>query len=153
NKGKISNDKLQVMATSPKLSSEEINVIKKKDWFLDSNSYDKFYDMVHSAIKKLKKKDSEDKLTYRGSYEEGRHTIFILKYGKTQVEVVDKCWQIRRLKYKDEKGNMYFEFYEASPGVFLPISCNADMQVSSQEKNLEGNIKLRMAYKYSNVSK
>ena len=153
NKGKMSNDGLQILETKPKLTSSEIEAFQKKDWFLDANSYDNFYDLVHKAIKKLKKKNNDTELTYNGSYEEDGHTIFILKYGKAQVEVVDECWQIRRIKYKNGLQNMYFEFYEASPGVFMPISGNADIDVNFEKRQMKGEIKLGISFKYNNVQK
>ena len=153
NKGKITNEGLQILETKPKLSNSEIETFKNKDWFLDVNSYDKFYDLVHDAIKKYKKKNNDKELTYSGSYEEDGRTIFILKYDKAQIEVVDECWQIRRIKYKNGLQNMYFEFYEASPGVFMPIAGNADIDVNLNKMPIKGSIKLGISFKYYNVKK
>lgn len=151
NKGNISNDGLQILETNPTLTDKEIQAFKNKDWFLDANSYDKFYDMVHDGIKQVKKKKNNTALSYYGSYEEDNRTIFILKYGNAQIEVVDECWQIRRIKYKNGPQNLYFEFYEAHPNVFLPISGSTDIDINAEKRRMKGTVKLGISYKYSGV--
>lgn len=152
NKGNIKNSNLQILATSPKLTASELKAIGKKDWYLDDNSYDRFYDEMHKKIKSLRAKNSKYKLSFHGSYEEGGKTIFILRYGHTQVDVVSGCWQIRRMRYKSGSRSIYFEFQELSPGVYLPVSGHAEYNINYTGYP-KGTVKMSMAYRYRNVRK
>lgn len=152
NKGKITNSKLQILSTNPKLTDSELKSFSKKDWFLDDNSYDRFYDEMHKKIKSLRARNPKYKLTFHGSYDEGNRTIYIMRYGSTQVEVVSDCWQIRRMQYKSSSRTMTFEFQELSPGVFLPVSGHAEYNLHYSGYP-HGTVKLSMAYKYRNVRK
>ncbi|MBQ0073696.1 MAG: carboxypeptidase-like regulatory domain-containing protein [Prevotella sp.] len=152
NKGTITNSKLQIISTIPKLTASELKSIGKKDWFLDDNSYDRFYDEMHKKIKALQSKKSKYKLSFHGSYEEGGKTIYIMRYGHTQVDVVSGCWQIRRMRYKSNSRSIYFEFQELSPGVFLPVSGHAEYDINYTGYP-KGTVKMSMSYKYRNIVK
>lgn len=149
-KGKMKSGELQIVNMTPQLSEKEQKIVMKKDWFLDDNTYDRFYDEVGKKIKSLKSKNSKYELTYGGSYEEGDNIIYIIKYGHTQVEIVDGCWQIRRMKYHGRGRTIYFEFHELKPGVYLPISGRAEININ-YAKYPKGQVGLAMSYDYRNV--
>lgn len=151
-KGKITDEGLRIISTNPQITDSEKKSFCKKDWFLSDNSYDRFYDEVHTKIKALKSKKSKYKITYHGSYDEGNKTIYILSYGHTRIEIVDKCWQIRRMSYKSNNRTINFEFSELSPGVFLPISGHAEYNIN-YEGYPKGVVKLSVSYKYRNIKK
>lgn len=151
-KGKITNSPLQIIAMNPQMTDKEVKSFCKKDWYLDDNSYDRFYDEVHKKVKSLKSKNSKYDVKFCGSYDEGGKTIYILRYGRTQVEVVSGCWQIRRMRYKSGSRSIYFEFSELAPGVFLPISGHADFNIDYNGFP-HGTVKLSLSYKYKSVKK
>lgn len=149
-KGKIKSSEPHIISLSPKMTDSEIKSITKKDWFLDDNTYDRFYDNVKDKIKSLKKKNSKYDVTYCGRYTEGKHTVYILKYGHTQVDVVAGCWQIRRMKYKSGSRTIYFEFEELSPNVFMPISGHAEFDID-YEGYPKGTVKMSLGYNYKSI--
>lgn len=150
NKGKVKGEDLQLLGYSPEMTEKEIKAIKKKDWFLDANPYDRFYQEVDKKIDQLKSKKSKYHLNYLGSYEEGDKQIHILMYGHTRVEIVDGCWQIRRMQYKARTRTIYFEFHEMQPGVYLPISGHAQFNLD-YAKYPKGEIGLAFSYDYKSV--
>lgn len=152
NKGKITSTPLKILSVTPQLSSSEAKSFCNKDWFLNDNSYDRFYDEVHKKIKMLNSKKNKRIITYHGSYEEGGKTIYILRYGNTQVDIVDGCWQIRRMRYKSKSRTINFEFRELSPGVYLPITGHAEYYIN-WEGYPKGTVKMSMTFRYRNVRK
>lgn len=149
-KGSTKGDGLKLRSTSPTLTESERKAIMKKDWYLDANPYDVFYDEVEKKIKSLKSKKSKYKLSYKGSYQEGKHTIHILTYGHTRVEVVDGCWQIRRFDYKSSSRTIYFEFQEMAKGVFLPVGGHGRININ-YAKFPKGEVGLQYSYDYSSI--
>lgn len=152
NKGKITNSDLRITRLEPELNRKELKAVLRKDWFLDENLYDKFYDEVKGKIKALKGKNPKYKLQYAGSYEEDDHLIFILKFGRYQVEVVDECWQIRRMRYQARTRTINFEFRELVPNVYLPVAGRAEFRLD-YEKFPKGTIGLSVGMQYRNVRK
>lgn len=150
NKGKIRNTDPVIHETDPEMTEREAKSIIRKDWMLNDNSYDRFYDQVKSKIKGLKKKNSKYDVKYCGSYTEDGHQIHIIRYGKTQVDVVDGCWQIRRMTYKSGTRKMYFEFHELAKDVFMPVSGYANFNLD-YEGYPHGTVSMSLAYSYRNI--
>lgn len=149
-KGKIKNSDLCITRIEPELNRKELKAVLRKDWFLDTNLYDQFYDEVKTKIKSLSGKKPKYQLRYAGSYEEDGHLIFILKYGKTQVEVVDECWQIRRMIYHANTRTINFEFHELLPGVYLPVAGRAQFRLD-YDKFPHGTIDMSLGLQYRNL--
>lgn len=150
-KGKIKSTDPKILSITPKMTDDEIKAIRKKDWFLNDNTYDRFYDEVNDKIKSLKKKNSKYDVHYAGKYTEGKHTIYIIKYGHTQVDVVAGCWQIRRMRYQSGNRTIYFEFEELSPNVFMPISGHAEFNID-YDGYPKGTVKLSLGYNYKSIT-
>ena len=150
--GSMKSSKLKVLKTTPKLTDRELESVMKKDWFLDKNPYDGFYDIVQKKIKELKSKKSKYKLKYCGSYEENGKNILIVEYGRTHIEVVDGLWQIRRMRYKSGSRTISFEFHPLVPGVYLPTSGYAEY-IIDYEGYPKGKVNIAMGLAYRNVKK
>lgn len=151
-KGKLNNGDTRIVSVRPQVTDREMKSFNRKDWFIGDNTYDMFYDKVKDKIKSLKKKNAKYDVNYCGSYTEGGHQIHIIKYGRTQVDVVDGCWQIRRMKYKSSTRTMYFEFHELVPGVFMPIAGQAEYNID-YDGYPKGVVKLALAYDYHGIAK
>ena len=145
--GKMKNGDLRITKIEPELNRRELKSVMQKDWFLDMNLYDKFYDEVGKKLKQLQGKNPKYKVQYKGSYEEDGRLVFILKYGHTQVEVVDECWQIRRMQYRARTRTINFEFQELLPGIFLPVAGRAEYHLD-YDKFPKGDIRLSMGLQY-----
>lgn len=151
-KGKMHNGDLRITNVQPDLNRRELKAVLQKDWFLDMNLYDKFYDEVAKKLKQLQGKNPKYKVQYKGSYEEDGRLVFILKYGSTQVEVVDECWQIRRMQYHARTRTINFEFQELVPGVFLPVAGRAEYRID-YDKYPKGTVRMSMGLQYKNLKK
>lgn len=151
-KGNIKNSDPRIISIKPSLADKEVRSVVRKDWFLDANTYDMFYDHVKSRIKLIKKGDPDYKLHYCGSYTENGRNIHIIKFDKTQVEIVDGTWQIRRARYKSGTRTMYFEFHELLPDVFIPISGHAQFNLD-YEGYPQGTVSMSLSYNYRNLKK
>lgn len=151
-KGSIKNSDPRVVSIKPQLTDRELKSVVRKDWFLDANTYDMFYDHVKSRIKLIKKGDPKYALHYCGSYTENGKSIHIIKFDNTQVEVVEGTWQIRRARYKSGTRTMYFEFHELLPDVFLPISGHAEYNLD-YDGYPQGTVRMALSYNYSNLKK
>lgn len=150
--GSQKNSKLRLIRTNPKLTDREIKSVMKKDWFLDKNPYDEFYDIVDKKISELKSRKSKYKVKYLGSYQENGKTILIVEYGKTHVEVVDGLWQIRRMRYKSGTRTISFEFQPLVSGVYLPTSGHAQYNID-YEGYPQGTVTMAMSLSYRNLKK
>lgn len=150
--GSMKTSKLKVLKTTPKLTDRELESVTRKDWFLDRNPYDGFYDLVKKKIKLLKSKKSKYKLKYCGSYEDNGKTILIVEFDNTHVEVVDGLWQIRRARYKTGSRVISFEFQPLVPGVYLPTSGYA-MYIIDYDGYPKGKVNMTMGLAYRNVKK
>lgn len=146
-KGKMSNGDLRIISLEPDLNRREMKSVMQKDWFLDMNLYDKFYDEVMKKLKQIKNKTTKNKVEYLGSYEEDGRLVFIIKYGRHRVEVVDECWQIRRMHYHARTRTINFEFQELVPGVFMPIAGRAEYHLD-YDKYPKGDVRLSMGLQY-----
>lgn len=151
-KGKMKDGDLRITKIEPDLNRREMKSVMQKDWFLDMNLYDKFYDEVGKKLKQLQGKNPKYKVQYMGSYEENDRLVFILKYGHTQVEIVDECWQIRRMQYHANTRTINFEFQELVPGVFLPVAGRAEYRLN-YEKFPKGTVRLSMGLQYRGLKK
>lgn len=151
-KGKMKDGNLRITKVEPDLNRRELKSVMQKDWFLDMNLYDKFYDEVGKKLKQLQGKNPKYKVQYMGSYEENDRLVFILKYGRTQVEIVDECWQIRRMQYHANTRTINFEFQELVPGVFLPVAGRAEYRLD-YDKFPKGTVRLSMGLQYRNIKK
>lgn len=151
-KGSIKSSDPRLVSIKPKVADKELKSIFRKDWFLDANTYDMFYDHVKSRIKLIKKGDPDYALHYSGSYTENGRSIHIIKFDKTQVEVVDGTWQIRRARYKSGTRTMYFEFHELLPDVFIPITGQAQFNLD-YDGFPHGTVSMSLSYNYRNLKK
>lgn len=149
-KGKVKGGDTKLLSYAPELTEKELKAVRNKDWFLDANAYDKFYEETNKKIKQLQSKKSKYKLAYHGSYEEGNRQVHILTYGRTRVEIVDGCWQIRRMQYKASTRTIYFEFQELYPNVYMPVSGHAQFNLD-YAKFPKGEIGLSLSYDYGSV--
>lgn len=149
-KGNIKSSDPRIVSIKPQMTDREVKSVVRKDWFLDANTYDMFYDHVKSRIKLIKKGEPKYTPHYIGSYTENNKSIHIIKFDNTQVEVVEGTWQIRRARYKSGTRTMYFEFHELLPDVFLPISAHAEYNLD-YEGYPQGTVRMALSYNYRNL--
>ena len=86
-------------------------------------------------------------MTKAGSYTKDGRTICVVELDRMKVDIADGCWQITRLSYQEGQNNMYSEFSEVRPGLFLLVHGRAK-QFPDRKKWPKGYIAMKMGYAY-----
>lgn len=150
NKGKMTGSEPLITEMNPQLPKKRAAAFVKHDKLLKANVYDGLYGKIKEETKKLidaKKKGKDVDIEYTGSYQFEGKTVYILTYGRTQLHVVDECWQILRIEYMTGRNKLYYEFRELRQGVYLPVSGFAEFHFSSQSIP-NGSVVLSCTYHY-----
>jgi len=83
----------------------------------------------------------------QGSYTADARTIYVVKLDSMQVDIADGCWQITRISYQEGQNNMYYEFKEVRPDLFLLYRGRAKFFVD-RAKWPKGYISMHIEYDY-----
>lgn len=148
--GRIRGSQPKMVEMVPRLKEKQVQAFLKHDGILQANVYDGFYDKVKAKTKemlKAKRKHDRMDIKYAGSYTLDGRTVYIVKYDNAEIHVVDGCWQILRVRYKEGRNMMYYEFREIRRNVFLPVSGYAEMHLD-KESLPRGSVVMSMAYDY-----
>jgi len=149
-KGRITTSNVRMVEMQQPLSEKQIAAFLKHDGMMSANVYDKFYKKVREKAKelqKLRRKKKETGMEYSGSYTQGGRTIYVVKLDNMRVDIADGCWQITRISYQEGQNNMYYEFKEVRPGLFLLSHGRAKLFLD-REKWPKGYISMKMQYTY-----
>ena len=117
---------------------------------MSANVYDKFYKKVREKAKELQKKrrkKEETGLEYIGSYTSGRRTVYVVKLDNIRVHIADGCWQIARINYHEGQNDMYYDFKEIRPDLFV-LSHGTAKLFLDKKKWPKGYISMKMDYRY-----
>ena len=148
--GRIRGSQPKMVEMVPWLREKQVQAFLKHDGILQANVYDGFYDKVKAKTKEMlraKRKHDRMDIKYAGSYVLDGRTVFIVRYDNAEIHVVDGCWQILRVRYKEGRNMMYYEFREIRRNVFLPVSGYAEMHLD-KESLPKGSVVMSMAYDY-----
>ena len=150
NKGKITTSNLRMVEMKQKLTEKQIASFLKHDGMLSANVYDKFYKKVREKVKdlqKLRRKKEDTGLEYIGSYTSGGRTIYVVKLAKMRIDIAEGCWQITRITYQEGQNDVYSEFKEVRPGLFLLSHGRAKLYLD-RKKWPKGYISMKLEYVY-----
>ena len=148
--GKITSSNVRMVEMKQQLTDKQIASFLKHDGMMSANVYDKFYKKVRKKVKqlqKLRRKQKETGMTYQGSYTADARTIYVVKLDSMQVDIADGCWQITRISYQEGQNNMYYEFKEVRPDLFLLYRGRAKFFVD-RAKWPKGYISMHVEYDY-----
>jgi len=150
NRGKITTSNVRMVEMKQQLTEKQKASFLKHDGMMSANVYDMFYKKVRQKVKqlqKLRRKKKETGMEYSGSYVSGGRTIYMVKVDNMKVDIADGCWQITRISYQEGQNNMYYEFKEVRPGVFLLSHGRARFYLD-RVKWPKGYISMKMEYSY-----
>lgn len=159
-KGKFRGANPRLIEQQPQLTAKQQRAFLKFDALLQANVYDQFYDLIAKKAKaelkamqaSPKKRRSTADLRYAGSYQWQGHTVFIVKYDAAEVHIVDRLWQVLRMRYRDGANTMYYEFRPTvRQDTFLPVSGRIDLHLTPTEPEARipaGTANLSVAYSY-----
>ena len=149
-KGKITTSNVRMVEMKQQLTEKQIASFLKHDGMLSANVYDAFYKKVREKVKqlqKLRRKKKETGMEYSGSYTAGGRTFYVVKLDNMRVDIADGCWQISRINYQEGQNNMYYEFKEVRPNLFLLSHGRAKLYLD-REKWPKGYLTMKMNYDY-----
>jgi hypothetical protein len=149
-KGKITTSNLRMVEMKQKLTKKQIASFLKHDGMLSTNVYDKFYKKVRQKVKqlqKLRRKEGETGMKYSGSYVKGGRTIYVVELDRMKVDIADGCWQITRISYQEGQNDVYSEFKEVRPGLFL-LSHGRGKLFLDRAQWPKGYVSMNIEYKY-----
>lgn len=132
------------------LTEKQVASFLKHDGMMSANVYDKFYKKVRQKVKelqKLRKKNKETGMKYVGSYTSGSRTVYVVKLDNMKVDIAEGCWQISRISYQEGQNNMYYEFKEVRPNLFL-LSHGRAKFFLDRAKWPKGYVSMKMEYTY-----
>jgi hypothetical protein len=121
-RGRITTSNTRIVEMKQQLTDKQKASFLKHDGMLSVNVYDKFYKKVRQKVKqlqRLRKKQEDTGLRYKGSYTAHGRTIYIVELHNMNVHIADGCWQITRISYLEGQNNMHYEFKEVRPNLFL----------------------------------
>ena len=149
-RGKITTSNVRMVNIKQQLTEKQTASFLKHDGMMSANVYDNFYKKVRQKVKqlqKLRRKKEDTGMEYSGSYTSGGRTIYVVKLDNMKVDIADGCWQIARISYQEGQNNMYYEFKEVRPGIFLPSHGHARFYMD-RAKWPTGYISMKMEYAY-----
>ncbi len=123
-KGKFSLAGNTQIASMPVLGAKEETAFLNKKWDMSTNHYDALYDIARQLKKRDlqgKKKGNAPQVCYAGSYHDASRTIHILRFGQSELHIVDGCWQIYRYSEWSDRYRKSTQTEEVFPGVYLPF--------------------------------
>ena len=150
NRGKITTSNVRMVEMKQPLTEKQIASFLKHDGMMSANVYDKFYKKVRQKVKelqKLRKKNKETGMKYVGSYTSGSRTIYVVKLDNMKVDIAEGCWQISRISYQEGQNNMYYEFKEVRPNLFL-LSHGRAKFFLDRAKWPKGYVSMKLEYAY-----
>ena len=150
NRGKITTSNVRMVEMKQELTEKQIASFLKHDGMMSANVYDKFYKKVREKAKELQKKrrkKEETGLEYIGSYTSGRRTVYVVKLDNIRVHIADGCWQIARINYHEGQNDMYYDFKEIRPDLFV-LSHGTAKLFLDKKKWPKGYISMKMDYRY-----
>ena len=150
NRGKITTSNVRMVEIKQQLTEKQVASFLKHDGMMSANVYDKFYKKVRQKVKelqKLRKKNKETGMKYVGSYTSGSRTIYVVKLDNMKVDIAEGCWQISRISYQEGQNNMYYEFKEVRPNLFL-LSHGRAKFFLDRAKWPKGYVSMKMEYTY-----
>ena len=150
NRGKITTSNVRMVEMKQQLTEKQVASFLKHDGMMSANVYDKFYKKVRQKVKelqKLRKKNKETGMKYVGSYTSGSRTIYVVKLDNMKVDIAEGCWQISRISYQEGQNNMYYEFKEVRPNLFL-LSHGRAKFFLDRAKWPKGYVSMKMEYTY-----
>ena len=150
NKGKITTSNVRMVEMKQELTEKQVASFLKHDGMMSANVYDKFYKKVREKAKELQKKrrkKQETGLEYIGSYTSGKRTHYVVKLDNIRVHIADGCWQIARIIYHEGQNDMYYDFKEIRPNLFV-LSHGTAKLFLDKKKWPKGYISMKMDYSY-----
>ncbi len=150
NRGKITTSNVRMVEMKQQLTEKQVASFLKHDGMMSANVYDKFYKKVRQKVKelqKLRKKNEETGMKYVGSYTSGSRTVYVVKLDNMKVDIAEGCWQISRISYQEGQNNMYYEFKEVRPNLFL-LSHGRAKFFLDRAKWPKGYVSMKMEYTY-----
>lgn len=150
NRGKITTSNVRMVEMKQQLTEKQVASFLKHDGMMSANVYDKFYKKVRQKVKelqKLRKKNKETGMKYVGSYTSGSRTIYVVKLDNMKVDIAEGCWQISRISYQEGQNNMYYEFKEVRPNLFL-LSHGRAKFFLDRAKWPKGYVSMKLEYAY-----
>ena len=150
NRGKITTSNVRMVEMKQQLTEKQVASFLKHDGMMSANVYDKFYKKVRQKVKelqKLRKKNKETGMKYVGSYTSGSRTVYVVKLDNMKVDIAEGCWQISRISYQEGQNNMYYEFKEVRPNLFL-LSHGRAKFFLDRAKWPKGYVSMKMEYTY-----
>lgn len=150
NRGKITTSNVRMVEMKQQLTEKQVASFLKHDGMMSANVYDKFYKKVRQKVKelqKLRKKNKETGMKYVGSYTSGSRTVYVVKLDNMKVDIAEGCWQISRISYQEGQNNMYYEFKEVRPNLFL-LSHGRAKFFLDRAKWPKGYVSMKMEYAY-----
>ena len=149
-RGRITASNLRMVEMKQQLTEKQIASFLKHDGMLSTNVYDKFYKKVRQKVKqlqKLRRKEGETGMKYSGSYVKGGRTIYVVELDRMKVDIADGCWQIVRISYQEGQNDVYSEFKEVRPGLFL-LSRGRGKMFLDRAKWPKGYVSMNIEYNY-----
>lgn len=150
NRGKITTSNVRMVEMKQQLTEKQVASFLKHDGMMSANVYDKFYKKVRQKVKelqKLRKKNKETGMKYVGSYTSGSRTVYVVKLDNMKVDIAEGCWQISRICYQEGQNNMYYEFKEVRPNLFL-LSHGRAKFFLDRAKWPKGYVSMKLEYAY-----
>ena len=150
NRGKITTSNVRMVEMKQQLTEKQVASFLKHDGMMSANVYDKFYKKVRQKVKelqKLRKKNKETGMKYVGSYTSGSRTVYVVKLDNMKVDIAEGCWQISRISYQEGQNNMYYEFKEVRPNLFL-LSHGRAKFFLDRAKWPKGYVSMKLEYTY-----
>ena len=150
NRGKITTSNVRMVEMKQQLTEKQVASFLKHDGMMSANVYDKFYKKVRQKVKelqKLRKKNKETGMKYVGSYTSGSRTVYVVKLDNMKVDIAEGCWQISRISYQEGQNNMYYEFKEVRPNLFL-LSHGRAKFFLDRAKCPKGYVSMKLEYAY-----
>ena len=150
NRGKITTSNVRMVEMKQQLTEKQVASFLKHDGMMSANVYDKFYKKVRQKVKelqKLRKKNKETGMKYVGSYTSGSRTVYVVKLDNMKVDIAEGCWQISRISYQEGQNNMYYEFKEVRPNLFL-LSHGRAKFFLDRAKWPKGYVSMKLEYAY-----
>lgn len=150
NRGKITTSNVRMVEMKQQLTEKQVASFLKHDGMMSANVYDIFYKKVRQKVKelqKLRKKNKETGMKYVGSYTSGSRTVYVVKLDNMKVDIAEGCWQISRISYQEGQNNMYYEFKEVRPNLFL-LSHGRAKFFLDRAKWPKGYVSMKLEYAY-----
>ncbi len=149
-KGKITTSNVRMVEMLQLLKPKQVKSFLKHDGMMSANVFDKFYEKVRDKANDLQKKYKKKKETGMkciGSYMADNRKMYIVRLDSMEVHIAEGCWQISKLSYNEGQNNMYYDFSEVRPNLYLLKSGRAKFYLD-KKKWPKGFVSMKMDYTY-----